>query len=398
MPWYEDKKNPGTYYFKVNYKEDGKYKQILRRGFKSKKEVKAAMVDVEDQINKGTYIKPSHTKYSEFMKDWLEDKKTNVKRRTWENYCGLVNNHILPIRKNSKDKNVGLGDHEVGGMTPRHIQDLYNHLFETGSLSDENIQKCHTLINESMKLAKAWKMISDNPVDVVKRPTARKKEMQVWSKEESHQFLKAAADDPLYIVFLIALSTGMRQGEILGLRWKDVDFENRIISITQILTHDGKEFESGAKTLSGRRPIKVDKNTMATILDHKKKSKEKRMEFAHVFEDHGLVVCTRRGTPMSPRNVNRSFDRIIKTINTNIDERLERGEKTEDKLKKIRFHDLRHTHVTFLIKNRETSQAIAERLGWSDTRMIDNYAHIRPDIQEDTADMFGEVFYTDKSV
>lgn len=384
MPWYEDEKTE-TYYFKVNYKDDnGKYKQILRRGFKSKKEVKAAMAEVENQVNKGSFIENNKMKYREFMADWLNDKKPNIKKGTWLNYSNLVNNHILPA----------LGDLDLQKITPRHIQNLYNNLSETRKLSDENIQKCHTLINESLKLAKSWKMISDNPVEVIKRPTARKKEMQVWTLEESQQFLAAAANDPLYIVFLLALTTGMRQGEILGLRWKDVNKENRIISITQILSHNGKDFEAGAKTISGQRPIRLDEETMKVLERHRVKSRERRMEFADVFDDNDLVVCTRTGGPISPRNVNRTFDRIVTKINKELQDKRDQGQNVERDLKKIRFHDLRHTHVTFLIKNRETPQAIAERLGWSDTRMIDNYAHIRPDIQEDVADTFGKSFYT----
>jgi integrase len=377
MPWYKDDKTD-TYFFKVNYKDrDGKYKQILRRGFKSQREVKAAMAEVENEVNKGTFVKPSNTKYVDYMRDWLEDKKTNVKRRTLENYSILINKHILPERENTSGKKVGLGKLPLENITPRHIQDLYNYLSETGDLSDENIQKCHTLINESLKQAKAWKMIADNPAELVKRPTARKKEMQVWSLEESQQFLKVAKKDPFYIVFLLALTTGMRQGEILGLRWQDVNKENRIISVTQILNHDGKEFEAGAKTISGQRPIKLDEQTMKALEDHRKAALEKRMRNADVFEDKGLVVHTKLGGPVSPRNVNRSFKRLIDKAG----------------VKEIRFHDLRHTHVTFLIKNRESSQAIAERLGWSDTRMIDKYAHIRPDIQEDVADAFGAMFF-----
>lgn len=377
MPWYEDEKTK-TYYFKINYKDaDGKYKQVLRRGFKSQREVKAAMAKMENEINEGTYIKPSNTLYKDFMMDWIEDKKPSLKRRTWENYSGLVKNHILPMRKNSKGKTVGLGDLVIDKITPRHIQDLYNHLVETKTLSDENIQKCHAIIKDSLRLAKTWKMIGDNPAELVKRPAARKKEMQVWSLEEAQQFLKASERDPLYIVFLLALTTGMRQGEILGLRWKDVDKENLIISVTQILTHDGKGFEAGAKTVSGQRPIRVDENTMKALENHRKKALEKRIENADVFEDKDLVVHTKFGGPVSPRNTIRSFKRLIDKAG----------------VKEIRFHDLRHTHVTFLIKNRETPQAIAERMGWSDTRMIDKYAHIRPDIQEDVADTFGKTFY-----
>ncbi|MFC7559859.1 site-specific integrase [Paenibacillus farraposensis] len=195
--------------------------------------------------------------------------------------------------------------------------------------------------------------------------------------EQAHAFLEASKDDMYYIVFLLALTTGMRKGEILGLRWKDVDFDKRTISITQIMSSDGKDFQVGAKTISGSRLIRVDSETMEALRLHKIRTNEKKMSNKLVYTDLGLVVSTSLGTPVSPRNISRTFDRII----------------ANSKLKKIRFHDLRHSHVTFLIKNRETPQVIAERMGWSDTRMIDNYAHILPDIQEDTADMFGRSFY-----
>lgn len=87
------------------------------------------------------------------------------------------------MRKDSKDKTVGLGKLALNNITPRHIQDLYNHLTESGALSDENIQECHTLINESLRQAKLWQMIRDNPAELVKRPTAHKKESQVWNLE-----------------------------------------------------------------------------------------------------------------------------------------------------------------------------------------------------------------------
>lgn len=367
MPWYKDEKT-GTYYFKINYKdENGKYRQIMRRGFKTQKEVKDAEAALLTEIREGKYIKPKKTTLADYMDDWLAGKKINVKRRTYENYAGLVKRHILP----------SLGKMELQKIEPRHIQNLYTHLAESGSLSDENIQKVHTILNDALKQAKAWKIIQDNPAELVKRPTARKKKLEVWTLDESQTFLQAAEGDPLHIVFLLALTTGMRQGEILGLRWKDIDWGSRIISVTQILNHDGNEFEVGAKTLSGVRPIRIDQNTVSELEKHRKWQVERRMKFADVFEDHDLVVCTRFGGPVSPRNVNRTFKRLIEKAG----------------VKEIRFHDLRHTHVTFLIKQRHTPQAIAERLGWADTRMIDNYAHILPDIQEDVAESFGAMFY-----
>ncbi|WP_255253206.1 N-terminal phage integrase SAM-like domain-containing protein [Brevibacillus laterosporus] len=136
MPVYKDlnaKKNP--WYFEINYSEGGKYKKKKKRSFKTKKEAEAAMFEVQNQLNKGTYIEPSKMLYSSFMEDWLKDKQTKVKKRTLETYSGLVNNHILP----------SLGEIEWSKLTPRHIQNLYNSLFKSGRLSDENIQKVHTI-------------------------------------------------------------------------------------------------------------------------------------------------------------------------------------------------------------------------------------------------------------
>lgn len=394
MPFYHDEKTD-THYFKINYKdENGQYKQLLRRGFKSIKEVKAAMAKAETEINEGKFVKESKVLYEDYMKDWLEDKKRNIKKGTWVVYSNLVNNHILPIRENEAGKKVGLSGYTLGKIKARHIKDLLHYLHDNHSLSDENIQKCYGIIKDSLKAARTEGLVSDNQAELVKRPTARKKEMQVWTMEQAQQFLKGATSDQLYTVFLLALTAGMRQGELLGLRKKDVDKESNIISVTQILTHDGKGFDFGAKTLSGVRPIRLDSETMAALQRHIMKSKQKQMEYADVFEDNGLVFCTKTGKPISPRNVNRSFERIVNTINEELQRKRDMGMDVGPDLPKIRFHDLRHTHVTFLIKNRETPQAIAERLGWSDTRMIDNYAHIRPDIQMDVAETFGRSFYS----
>ncbi|MCR8985980.1 site-specific integrase [Brevibacillus laterosporus] len=372
MPVYKDlnaKKNP--WYFEINYSEGGKYKKKKKRGFKTKKEAEAAMFEVQNQLNKGTYIEPSKMLYSSFMEDWLKDKQTKVKKRTLETYSGLVNNHIIP----------SLGEIELSKLTPRHIQNLYNSLFESGRLSDENIQKVHTIINDSLNKAVSWEMIPKNVASVVDRPKARKKEMEVWEVEEAHTFLKSSEKDRYYIAFLLALTTGMRQGEILGLRWKDVNLENGIISITQTLSHDGKELQIGAKTNSGNRTIAIDAETVKEMRKVEKRYKAEKLKAdPGMYEDNGLVICTIVGTPVTPRNLMRSFYRLI--------------EKAQ--VKKIRFHDLRHSHATMLLKANVNPKVVVERMGWSDMKMIDRYAHVLPNIQKETAETFGKVFFENK--
>ncbi|GED72120.1 site-specific integrase [Brevibacillus reuszeri] len=323
------------------------------------------MTKIQNELNKGTYVEPSKMMYSSFMADWLKDKQTKVQRRTLETYSGLVNNHILPT----------LGQIELSKLTPRHIQDLYNDLFETGRLSDENIQKVHTIINDSLNKAVSWEMVAKNVASVLERPKARKKEMEVWEVDEAHEFLKIAEKDRYYVAFLLALTTGMRQGEILGLRWKDVNLDTGILSITQTLSHDGKEMQVGAKTDSGNRTVAIDAETVNALRKLAKRSKAERLEAGPgSFQDNGLVISTTVGTPLTPRNLMRTFYRIIEKAG----------------VKKIRFHDLRHTHATMLLKANVNPKIVAERMGWSDIKMIDRYAHVLPNIQKDTADAFGK--------
>ncbi|MGG4503851.1 tyrosine-type recombinase/integrase [Paenibacillus polymyxa] len=362
----DDSLKKNKWYFVIEDGEGKDRKRIKRRGFKTKREAEAAELDLKNQLRGGLNLEASKTLYRDYMKDHLKDKRTSVKAGTLKMYTALVNNHILPK----------LGDLALAEIKPRHIQNLYNDLFESKKLSDENIQKVHSIINESLNKAAAHDMIVKNPALAVKRPKAEKKEMLYWSEQESHKFLETAASDRYYYAFLLGLTTGMRRGEILGLRWKDVDLEKRTISIVQTLLLDGT-FQIGAKTDSGTRMIGIDKSTVAELRKLKQRCNEEKISDPSMYQDNDLVICTSIGTPVSPRNLNRSFTRLV----------------DKAKVLKIRLHDLRHTHVVVLLKARENNKRIADRLGWASVKMIDRYAHIMPSMQQETADLFGDIFY-----
>lgn len=375
------KKNP--WYFVIEVGEGAERKRIKRRGFRIKQDALDAERELLNQLKQGLNLNASKTLYRDFMADYLRDKKAKVKKRTLDTYAGLINKHILPK----------LGDLALGEITPRHIQNLYNDILESGALSEENLQKIHTLINESLKKAAGWDMIVKNPAAVVDRPSAPAKEMQYWTETESQIFLSVARTDRYYCAFLLAITTGMRQGEILGLRIQDVDTKNRMISVRQILNHDGKTLEAGAKTASGIRSIGIDKVTAGELDKLIRRVREEKMLHRDVYEENDLLICTAYGTPVSPRNLNRSFYRIIEQINTELEKQRENGMQVE-LLKEIRFHDLRHSHVVMLLKMRENNKRIAERMGWSSVKMLDRYSHITPHMQKETADAFGEMFFS----
>lgn len=202
-------------------------RRVKRRGFKLKQDALEAERNLLNELKKGLDLNASKTLYRDFMYDYLRDKTAKVKTQTLETYSSLVNKHILPA----------LGDLQLDEITPRHIQNLYNDIIESGRLSGENLQKVQTLINESLKKAAGWDMIIKNPASVVDRPKVTPKEMLYWTDEESHIFLEAAKGDNLYCAFLLAITTGMRQVEILGLRYQDIDFKNRTILVRQVLNH-----------------------------------------------------------------------------------------------------------------------------------------------------------------
>ncbi|MDA2323955.1 site-specific integrase [Bacillus cereus group sp. Bc177] len=363
--------NTKTWYFILTHgkKEDGKPRQFKKRGFKTKQEAHKAMLELEQSLTLGTYIQPNKILYREYLLErFLEDKMTKVKKQTLNTYRWIVEKHIIPA----------IGDVELTKLNPIIIQGLYNKLTKEQALSDENIQKVHTLINDSLKKAERWGLIARNPASLVDRPKAEKKEITVWDVEEVRQFLKyAKKSGRYYIAFLLALTTGMRQGEILGLRWKDVDFENGCVRITQTLSSDGKELLPYTKTKSGSRTIDLPEETVTALKRHWGFIKGER-EGNLSYKNLDLVVCTEFGTPTHKSNIRRVFKSIIKKAG----------------IPKIRFHDMRHTHATLLLLQGVNPKIVSERLGHADVRItLDTYSHLLPSMQKDTALKFGEMLF-----
>lgn len=362
-----------TWYFVLTHgkKEDGKPRQFKKRGFKTKQEALKALHELEHSLMTGAYIAPTKMLYGEYLlNQWLEDKQTKVKKQTLQTYRWLVEKHIVPA----------IGNMELLQLTPMAIQKLYNQLTKEKALSDENIQKVHTLINDSLKKAERWGLISKNPASLVDRPKAVKKEIKVWDVKEVQTFLKhAKSHSRYYIAFLLALTTGMRQGEILGLRWRDVDFETGCLRITQTLSSDGKEILPYTKTKSGSRTVDLPEETIIQLKKHRKLIEAEKLEVGlEAYNNLGLVVCTELGTPTNKSNIRRSFNSIIKKA----------------KIPKIRFHDMRHTHATLLLLQGVNPKIVSERLGHADVRItLDTYSHLLPSMQKDTAIKFGKMLF-----
>lgn len=341
--------------------------QKTKSGFKSKKEADLACAELIAQIKNNNYKEPNKIPFKLFLDEWLAYKKMTIKQITYDKYNMLISKHISPY----------LGNLQLSKIAPLNITSFYTHLKDEKKLKN-SIADIHGLLYNILDQAFKWDYIQKNIMSLVDKPSTNKKEIEVWSKKESRLFLQEAKSSRHYIAFLLALTTGMRQGEILGLRWKDIDFEKGTITIVQTLSHDGKVIQSHTKTANSVRSISIDRQTLRELASHKKGILEEKLKVLLAYENNDLVICTTMGSPIGPRNLIRTFfDKIEKA-----------------KIKKIRFHDLRHTHATLLLQQGVNPKIVAERLGHADVRTtLDTYSHLLPNMQKDTANQFGAMFF-----
>ena len=363
----DNKTGKWFYILELGKDENGKRKQKKKRGFKTKREAQQALVAAENELINGTYvINPSNVKYREYSLEWYKTKKNTVGLHMQQLIQILLTKHILPK----------FGNMEISKISPIDIQSFINQLAEDG-YSTETIIKIHNVVRNSLEHACDLGLIKSNSAIKIKLPKrAKKAKIEVWNKNEVNIFLRTAKDDRYFILFHLAITTGMRQGELLGLRWKDVDLEKGILKIAQTLSHDGKEFLEGAKTKSSIRTIPIPDTTKKMLNKHKISISKEKMELGSDYSDFDLVICTKLGTPLNPANVRRTFSRLIKLSG----------------VKSIRFHDLRHTHATFLLSEGVNVKVISERLGHSNTKItLDTYSHILPTMQQDAINKLNDL-------
>jgi integrase len=310
------------------------------------------------------------TLYKDYIIDWLKGKRYNISRQTLQVCESYIRNQINPM----------IGELTLSQLNPMILQQFVNELKDKG-LANTSVKRIFSVVHSSLDMAEKMQLIPKNYSSFVHKPKLRRKELQVWDVKEVQHFLKLAAKEPhYYIAFHLALLTGMRQGEILGLRWIDVDFGNQLLFVRQTLSHDGKEFIPGAKTSSGIRSIALDLDTTNILKKHYQQIQEEKEKHqaSEQYKDSGLVVCTDLGEKITPRMLMRTWYRLI----------------NESKLRKITFHDLRHTHASLLLRNNVHPKIVSERLGHSSIQItLDTYSHLLPNMQKDAAGELGKTLF-----
>lgn len=338
-------------------------------GFDKKRDAERALPDILKSLNNDTYVEPTNKTFGEIMETWLQDKKTSVKHGTWKSYEWLVHTHITP----------NLGTVKVTKLKPQHLHDLY-HKILLPKLAVGSIKKVHVIILDALNRAVIWGLVSQNVAQFVSLPQGKKKKFEVWNEQQLKLFLDEAQSDQYYTAFELAASTGMRQSEILALRRVDVDLPRKMISVRQAYTlaERGHDFDD-TKNDSSVRSIALFANTVELLEKHLEKQERERSS-NKLYKDSGLVIQTSAGTPLGPRNLMRHYYRIIDNIQKKVPD-----------FPRIRFHDLRHTHATLLLKAGIHPKIVQERLGHSSINVtLDTYSHVLPNLQEAVLNNIGD--------
>ncbi|WP_370014643.1 tyrosine-type recombinase/integrase [Peribacillus sp. B2I2] len=289
-----------------------------------------------------------------------------IKETTASSRKYLMDKHL--IRENP------FANKPLSKITTEDIDAFYNLKLDE-EYSTSTIRKLHQLLNQAFGQAVKWKKISFNPVINADPPSVKKEEMKIWSFDEIDSFLNQCKGERHYLTFLIAIYTGMRKGELLGLKWSDIDFEKKVIRIQRSLSHiPNKGYQlSTLKTKKSKRQVPIQDFLIKALKALKERQETQRKRLGEHYQDQNLVICTEIGTFQDPRNVLRVMKRISEAANVT----------------PIRFHDIRHTHASVLISGGVDIVKVQTRLGHSKPSItLEHYAHMMPNQDDEVADIF----------
>ena len=324
----------------------------------TKRDANRRLRAVLQSLDEGTYIEPSKLTLGGYLDEWLG--RQSVSGTTLDGYTLIVEKHLKP----------GLGAHALPKLQPIHIQRYMDEKLADG-LSAQTVRHHERVLNKALKDAVKLLLIARNPVEAVEAPRVERAEIEFLDDDEAKALLEAAKSTRLCVPIALALATGMRRGELLGLRWRDVDMDKGKLHVVQSLeqTSKGLAFK-GPKTKRSRRTIALPSSAVELLKAHKKAQAEERVFFGLGKRPADALVFTRQdGEKVNPRNFSKEFSRVAKRAGV-----------------KVSLHGLRHTHITNLLKAGVHPKIASERAGHSSVAVtMDVYSHALPGLQEDAA-------------
>jgi integrase len=328
---------------------------------KTRDEVHDKLIEALGNRAQGFVFDAGSLTIGEYLGRWLKDSvRGTVRVSTYEVTRHMVEPHIIPV----------LGRIKLKDLNPAHVRGFYREKLDSG-LSAATVRKMHGALHKALKQAVSDGLIPRNVCEAVKPPKVERKEITPLDRDQARALLEAATSDRSEALYVLAVHTGMREGELLGLKWEDVDLERGVLRLRRALVREGGKTVLGdLKTPKSRRSVRLTRAAVKALRDHLERQMEEIERMCSLYQPGGLVFATESGTLINPSNLrNRSFKPLLKRAG----------------LPDICFHDLRHTCATLLLSQGTHPKLVQELLGHATIAMtLDTYSHFLPSMGDQT--------------
>lgn len=339
----------------------GKRRRFARSGFATKREAAGALRKAIQAHERGRSVRSSRRSVADFMDEWHRAVRPSIRPSTWVNYRNYLDAYVTPI----------IGDSAIQDLTPVRLNLLYGHLLAEGrvrgpgGLAPKTVQNVHRMLHRALRDAVKWDVVPRNAAEDASPPRSRRPRPQIWTPEQLGLFVEHVQRDRFYSLWLLVATTGLRRGELAGLRCTDIDWDHaRVNPSTPRVVVDGHAQESEAKTRSGERWVALDPRTLAALKEY---VTTWSVERDLLGQDTQLLFVWPGGRPLHPDTITDLF----------------RKHRVAAGLPRIRLHDVRHSYATAALKAGVSPKIISERLGHSSAAFtLQTYTHVIPGMDE----------------
>ena len=345
----------------------------------TEREAKRRLRELIAQYEAGITAPDARETMARFLTSWLEGVKPTLRPRSWDRYEEHVRLHLIPT----------VGRIPLARLSPMDVQRANSDLLKTG-LAPATVCRAHATLRAALKQALRWQLIPSNPASLVTPPRVEHREMAAMDPDQTRHFLNAARGTPLEALWVLAVTTGLRQGELLALQWAEVDLDGASVRVTGTLTRINVEVASAGhpkthrvtappKSARSRRRVEVGTLAVDALREHRRRQVEQRLHAGTLWVDRDLVFSGATGGHLHPDQLNRELRSLLTTAG----------------LPTIRFHDLRHTAASLLLGRDVNPKKVSEMLGHSTVAItLDTYSHVLPTMHREAAQVMDDLLGT----
>ncbi len=366
------RKRSKNYIVYLEYKDENSGKKIQKNmgSFEKKRDASRKLNELKDSIFNDELVLPNAVNLENFLIDFLDKHKINLSITTYNCYLRICKKYIIPM----------LGKYKLEELKPIHLQNYIDDL--VGILAPQTIKIHINILNLALKKAYRLRLIRENIVECIELPKVKKFKNNIYNKTDMVKLLQVCKGSSLELQIYLASGLGLRISEVLGLTWDSIDFIENTITINKITVRDNNTvILKSPKTESSERTISAPKEIINLLREHKRNQLEDKLKGkikGKIKNNLNLLFFDKNENPIAQDVLSKKFNRFLK----------------DNDLDHIRFHDLRHSHVTLLINSKVPIKVISERVGHSNVNTTLNiYAHTLKEMDSEASDKISEVLF-----